>query len=115
MKSSKRDLALILIMVLCLSVNVFAHKMRVEASVESGATIVGSAHYHRTPVANAEVRVIAPDGKVLLKTKTNAEGEFRFEATHRCDLLINVIDTGHKGKATIPAEDLPADLPPYKP
>ena len=114
MTSRKRGFAIILILVMCLSVNAFAHKMRVEASVESGATIVGSAHYHKTPVAKAEVRVIAPDGKVLLKTKTNGKGEFSFEATHRCDLRIEVIDTGHKGKATIHAEDLPADLPPYK-
>lgn len=115
MISNKHTIALIAILIFTLSTNAFAHKMTVEASVESGATVVGSAHYGKTPVVEAEVRVIAPDGKILLKTKTNDKGEFTFEVTHRCDLKIEVREGGHKGTTTLPAEDLPADLPPYKP
>ena len=73
MKPHKLYRPFVVILLLCLATSGFVHRMRVEASVESGARVIGSAHYHDTPVVTAEVRVIAPDGKVLLKTKTNAK------------------------------------------
>lgn len=88
------------------------HRLRVEAYVDEGATVVGSATYEGSVVRNAKVEVFAPDGKSLLTTKTDDSGEFRIETECRCDLNIVVTDGGHRGVAEIPAEDLPDDLPP---
>lgn len=88
------------------------HKLRVEAYVDEGATIVGSATYEGSAVRGAKVEVFTPDSKSLLTIKTDDGGEFRFEAQCRCDLKIVVTDGGHRGVAEIPAEDLPDDLPP---
>lgn len=93
----------------------FAHKMTVTAQVEYGAHVTGSARYHTTPVAEGIVKVIAPDDKVLLQTTTDKDGRFVFDAKYKCDLVILVNDGGHRGKAVVKAEDLPDDLPPYKP
>jgi nickel transport protein len=100
--------------ILAASINLpaIAHKMTVEAWVESGATVAGEARYHKTPVVGAAVKVTAPDGAVLAETKTDDEGKFRFEVKHRCNLTITVTDGGHRGTASIPADDLPDSLPP---
>lgn len=88
------------------------HRLHVEAYVEEGATVVGSATYEGSAVRGAKVEVFAPDGKKLLSTRTGDKGEFRLEVECRCDLKIVVTDGGHRGVAEIPAEDLPDDLPP---
>lgn len=88
------------------------HKLRVEAYVNEGASVVGSATYEGSAVREAKVEVFAPDGKKLITTKTGDIGEFKFEVECRCDLKIVVTDGGHRGVAEIPAEDLPDDLPP---
>lgn len=114
MKFSNKVIALVLVLVF--STFSFAHKMHVDAYVASGSKVKGSASYGKSsPVVNAKVRAIAPDGKVLAETKTDKKGEFEFKVEVRCDLKIEVIDGGHKGSTKLPAEDLPSNLPEYKP
>jgi nickel transport protein len=112
MKISTKIIALVLIV--SFSALSFAHKMNVDAYVASGSKIKGSAAYHKTPIVNAKVKALAPDGKVLAETKTDEKGNFSFKVDVRCDLKVVVIDGGHKGSTAIPAEDLPESLPAYK-
>lgn len=114
--SHKYGFAPILLLLALLALTAAAgHKMTVEAYVESGASIVGEARYHSTPVAGAIVRAFAPDGAKLAETKTDEAGRFTFTAQYRCDHRIEVNDAGHKGTVTVPAGDLPQNLPAYKP
>ena len=112
MTKSSKLIAIALIMMF--SVISFAHKMNVEAYVVSGSKIKGSASYHTTPVVNGKVKALAPDGKVLAEATTDEKGQFSFKVEVRCNIQIVVIDGGHKGTASIPAEDLPESLPEYK-
>lgn len=114
MKNRYRTAAVMMFAVLCAAMlqNVSLHKLRVEAYVDEGATVVGSATYEGEAVRGAKVEVFAPDGNKLHAIKTDDAGEFSFVAECRCDLRIVVTDGGHRGVAEIPAEDLPDDLPP---
>ena len=92
----------------------WAHKMTVEVHIESGAQVTGAARYHTTPVVNAKVKILAPDGNVLTETATNEKGVFAFVAKYRCDHTVVVVDGAHRGQTTLHAEDLPNDLPEYE-
>ena len=89
------------------------HKMHVDVWVEDGATIMGEAYYHGGKVVNGKVEVFAPNGDKLGDTTTSEDGEFSFEAKYHCDHKFVITDGGHRGSATIPAEDLPENLPRY--
>lgn len=92
-----------------------AHKMHVDLYLGEGATIEGEAYYSaESKVAGATVVFFAPDDKKLGETRTDDNGAFSFEAKYRCDHRVTVTLGGHRGTATLPAEDLPDSLPPYE-
>jgi nickel transport protein len=107
-----RSLGLTAAVVLLCQAAAFAHNMRVFADV-TGRTITGNAYMSGggNP-RNAQVIVLGPDGKQLGRTTTDEKGNFRFDATVRCDHTF-VIDSGdgHRAECTVRAEELPKSLP----
>ena len=88
-----------------------AHKLKVFATV-TGAVIDGYAYFSPGGRANTvSVTLATNDGVVQAKAITDAEGNFRFEATRRVDYVITVdAGDGHVASTTIAAEDLPQTL-----
>ena len=106
-----RVLALLVVLLLC-PAQAWAHKLNVFAHVE-GRTIHGAAYFGSGTAAQG-VSVVAFDsaGKELGRTTTDSQGLFSLEAHRRCDhrLVVETAD-GHGAEYTIPAAELPADLP----
>jgi len=91
----------------------WAHKIYLHAEVV-GQKVQGRAYFRGgVPAQKATLEVFLPDGRKLLQTKTDAKGEFWFQAPVRCDYRL-VVDTGdgHAAEYTLPAADLPESLPP---
>lgn len=89
-----------------------AHGLRVFATVE-GKAIVGEAYYLGGGRArNVKVAVLGPGGVRLGETVTDDQGAFTFAPVRRCDHRF-VVDTGdgHLGEHTVPAAELPGDVP----
>ncbi len=89
-----------------------AHKIKLFASAE-GDTISGYVYFPGGGRAkNAKVQVFAPDGRLLVETKTDEKGNFNFQAKFRCDHKI-VLDTGdgHRAVFVVGADELPETLP----
>lgn len=96
----------------------WAHSFYCTASVEGDSVRVYSWFGGRraTFPEDAAVRVMAPDGTRLHEGKTDANGEYAFPLTVRCDLQITVDSgAGHVAQTTVPADDLPASLPAWTP
>ena len=88
-----------------------AHQLRVFASTEDGV-IQGYAYFvGGSPARNAPVRIHDPGGALLGETKTDGDGEFRFEARKRVDHVITVdLADGHRDTYTVGAAELPEAL-----
>jgi nickel transport protein len=90
-----------------------AHKIHVFASAK-GTTIEGEVYASgNQPIRNAAVTVLGPRGEKLGETATDDAGAFRFVARQRVEHTF-VVDTGdgHHAKYRLPANELPASLPP---
>jgi nickel transport protein len=89
-----------------------AHKASAFATVQ-GKAISGEAYFRDgSPIRNAQVTVLDPDGGNLGETKTDPAGKFSFEPRRRCDHRF-VVDggDGHVAQCTVAAGELPAGLP----
>jgi nickel transport protein len=89
-----------------------AHKASAFATVQ-GKAISGEAYFRDgSPIRNAQVTVLDPDGGKLGETKTDQAGKFSFEPCRRCDHRF-VVDggDGHVAQCTVEAGELPAGLP----
>ncbi len=89
-----------------------AHKMYVFAAVQ-GDRIEGEVYYQGgDPAPDAKIIVTGPDGTTLNQAVADQEGRFRFEPRWNMDYRI-VADAGfgHRAEYTVPADELPADLP----
>ena len=89
-----------------------AHKVVVFATAQA-KTIEGEAYFRGgTPVREAKVTVVGPDEQVLGEARTDEEGRFTFGVQVRCDhKLIVDVGEGHAAEYTVPADELPDDLP----
>ena len=89
-----------------------AHKMVVFATGAEGA-IEGEVYFHGgEPARNVKVTLFAPDDRVVGETTTDPEGKFRFPIQFRCDYrVIADAGAGHGAEYTVPADELPDDLP----
>jgi nickel transport protein len=102
-------LIVVILMPLYLAADAEAHKISVFAWVE-GDRIHGQSKFSggRKP-KNASVIVTDLNGRELLKTRTNDEGEFSFAIPHKTDLRIQLLaGPGHQGEWRIAAEELDA-------
>jgi len=93
----------------------WAHKIYLHAEAV-GQKVQGRAYFRGgAPAQQSKLEVFLPDGRKLLETKTDANGEFAFQAPSRCDYRL-VVDTGdgHGAEYTLPAADLPESLPPLE-
>lgn len=91
----------------------FAHKLNLFAYVE-GRTLHGEAYLRGgDPVRGAAVTVFDAEGRKLGDATTDEEGKFTFDAQFGCDHKL-VVDAGagHCAEYTVPADELPGDLPP---
>jgi nickel transport protein len=92
-----------------------AHKLKLWVHAAEGATVKGQAYF--SPGGGAaqgiSVKALGPEGASLGRVETDEAGEFVFEARHRCDHTF-VVETpdGHRAEATLEAASLPTDLPP---
>lgn len=102
-----------LVLVLYAAAPLAAHGMRIEVRVDASAHVVGAAKYGAHPVAHAEVRILAPDGKLLADGRTDATGAFRLAMTQRCDLRVVIQDGAHRGEKRLPVSAFPLSLPIY--
>ncbi len=93
----------------------WAHKIYLHAEAV-GQKIEGRAYFRGgAPAQESKVEVFLPDGRKLLETKTDANGEFSFPAPARCDYRL-VVDTGdgHGAETILSGADLPESLPPLE-
>jgi nickel transport protein len=90
----------------------FAHKLRIFATA-SGAAIEGEAYAaDGSPIRDTPVSVLGPKGEHFAELKTDGQGQFRYQATARVDhTLVLDAGAGHVAKYTVPADELPANLP----
>ncbi|TVS15023.1 MAG: carboxypeptidase regulatory-like domain-containing protein [Planctomycetaceae bacterium] len=91
-----------------------AHKMFVFAAVQ-GDRIEGEVYYQGgDPAPDAKITVTGPDGTTLAQAVADQEGRFRFEPRWKMDYRI-VADAGfgHRAEYTVPADELPSDLPAF--
>ncbi len=89
-----------------------AHKMVVFATGADHA-IEGEAYFHGgEPARDVKITLLAPDDRVVGETTTDQEGKFRFPIQFRCDYrVIADAGAGHGAEYTVPADELPDDLP----
>ena len=87
--------------------NALAHKVTVFAWVE-GNTVVGESKFSGgKKVQNSEIIVWDLNGKELLRTRTNQNGEFSFPIPAKTAMRIELIaGMGHKAEWRIPLEDI---------
>ncbi|MCS7305470.1 MAG: carboxypeptidase-like regulatory domain-containing protein [Thermoguttaceae bacterium] len=93
----------------------WAHKIYLHAEVV-GQKIQGRAYFRGGAAAQeATLQVFLPDGRKLLETKTDANGQFSFSAPARCNYRL-VVDTGdgHGAETVLSASELPESLPPLE-
>ena len=100
-------LALVIITLLTLPSQVWAHKVNVFAWVEGDMIFVEGYYPGGKKAQNSLVEVYNSSGAKLLEGKTNQKGEFSFEIPAREDLrIVLTAGMGHKNDFTIPAVDL---------
>lgn len=89
-----------------------AHKMVVFATGADHA-IEGEVYFHGgEPARDVKVTLVASGDQVVGETTTDREGKFRFPVRFRCDYrVIADAGAGHGAEYTVPADELPADLP----
>ena len=86
--------------------------MNVFAYVEGGAVRGEVFARGGAPFAGAAIAAFGPDGEMLGETRTNDAGEFSLVPWKRCDWrILAVTGDGHQAEYTVPAEELPDELP----
>ena len=105
-------MALALLTGTCAAEPALAHKMVVFATGADHA-IEGEAYFHGgDPARDVEVTLLGPNDQVLGQTTTDREGKFRIPIQFRCDYrVIADAGAGHGAEYTVPADELPDDLP----
>jgi len=89
-----------------------AHKVNVFAYVEGDTVITESYFNDGRKCRDCVVEVLDDKGRKLLEGKTDEEGRFSFRPPARTTLLIRLTASmGHLAEYTIPATDLPENLP----
>lgn len=108
----------LLVLMICIATSMprmaSAHKMYVFAAVQ-GDRIEGEVYYQGgNPAPDAQIIVTGPDGTTLDQAVADQEGRFRFEPRWKMDYRI-VADAGfgHRAEYTVPADELPSDLPAF--
>ena len=85
-----------------------AHRLDVMAYVANGQILVEAHYSHGEPVPEAAIEVTDPDGNVLSRGQTDADGSYRFTLA-TIPAHINVVvktNDGHRGSKTLPRETL---------
>jgi len=89
-----------------------AHNVNVFAYVDGGEVITESYFNDGSKCRDSTIEVFDTRGNKLAEGKTDAEGRFSFRPPVATDLLIRLTASmGHRAEYTIPATDLPANLP----
>jgi nickel transport protein len=85
-----------------------AHNVFLSAYVEGESVVVEGGFSDGTFCENAPIKVFDPSKQLLLKGKTDENGEFSFVPPQNTDLTL-VLDAGmgHRAEYTVPAEELP--------
>jgi hypothetical protein len=93
---------------------VCAHKLFVFAAVR-GKLIEGEVYYQGGDAArDIKMTVLGPDGTKLAEATTDQDGKFSYEPRFLGDhKLVADAGFGHRFETTVPAAELPQDLPPF--
>ncbi|WP_457567489.1 hypothetical protein [Desulfurobacterium sp.] len=104
----KKVISIIAILFLSMTSSSLAHKISVFADVDNGKVNIMGYFNDGTPCKNSEVEVFdARTGKLLLKGKTDKEGNFSFKPPEITDLKVVVnAELGHRAETVIPASEL---------
>ncbi len=108
--------ALSLLIVAGLTSPVLAHKITLFAAVR-GALIEGQVSLQGgAPAPDTRLTIYDGTGREVIKLVTDKGGKFRFEPQYLSDYrVVANAGLGHKAETTIPASQLPADLPQVAP
>jgi len=92
----------------------WAHKLFVFAAVR-GKMIEGEVYYQGGDAArDIKMTVLGPDGTKLAEATTDQDGKFSYEPQFLGDhRLVADAGFGHRIETTVPAAELPQDLPPF--
>jgi hypothetical protein len=103
---------LALLIVIGVSAPVQAHKITLFAAVR-GALIEGQVSLQGGAAApDTRLTIYDGTGREVVKLVTDQEGKFSYEPRYRSDYrVVANAGLGHKAETTIPASQLPADLP----
>ncbi len=97
----------IIILLLLFEAPVSAHKVTIFAYVEGGKVYTESYYVDGTKCQNSEVEVLDSSGKVVLKGKTNKQGEFSFVPPCKGPLKIVLrAGMGHRAETVLSKADL---------
>jgi nickel transport protein len=90
----------------------WAHKLFVFAAVR-GKVIEGEVYYQGGDAArDIKMTVLGPDGAKLAEATTDQDGKFSYEPRFLSDhKLVADAGFGHRTETTVPAAELPQDLP----
>ncbi len=103
---------LLLLLIACVTAESFGHNIQIFAGNE-GTEISGYVYFSDGGrVRDANVKVFTNEGELILQTRTNQEGVFRFTANQGMDLTV-VADTkdGHRAEWSVRANEIPESLP----
>lgn len=105
-------ISLLLLCIILLPYSAHAHKIKIFATA-TDTTITGSVYYPGgAKYRHGTLEVYSPDNQLLGQSKTNENGEFSFTATFYSDHIFTITtQDGHRSQYTVPANELPADLP----
>ena len=62
-------------------------------------------------MGGAKITAYGPSGETLGETVADEQGQFTLKVTRRCDWKIVATGDGHRASFTVPADELPLDLP----
>ena len=104
---------LILLLMALFAAPAQAHRLHLWAAVAEGHTINGRAYFSGGGGArHLTVRILDGEGRLLAEVRTDDKGDFTFAAQVRCDhQFVAASPDGHRDSFTIPAAQLPDDLP----
>ncbi|MCX7995495.1 MAG: hypothetical protein N3A65_06980 [candidate division WOR-3 bacterium] len=97
-----------LLLILCITGMIFAHKINIFATVEGDRIYTQSYASDGSKIKGGLIEVYDKNGNKLLTGKTDSLGEFSFLIPERDDLRIVVTGgMGHRAEAVISADELP--------
>jgi nickel transport protein len=103
----RRAIWLVLVVVIGIAPAAHAHRVNIFAWVEGDSIYTESKFSGGKPVHKGQIRVLGPDGALLLEGTTDDQGLFHFPIPQQSDLTVEVLaGSGHRNTWRITADEL---------